>query len=135
MWKKDYLLEERSHHSLKNNILNILPVGIYFFKVNKEKNWAVCETGLKITTIKTPERLQWHHSGVFIVIFKRISNLSPMYMLLTLSKSITTRLLLRQHLFLIFFFFFFFFFCCCCWNQWIFDNLFKICYIKTNKIQ
>ena len=41
------------------------------FKVNNRNTRAKCEVCSKLT-IKTPERGQWHRSGVFIVNFEHI---------------------------------------------------------------
>ena len=53
------------------------------FKVNNRNTGARCEIRLKLT-IKTPERRR-RRSGVFIVNFKRISHLAPVFLLLTLN--------------------------------------------------
>ena len=61
------------------------PVGICIFKVNNRNTRTRCETCSKLT-IKTPERRHWRHSGVFIVNFEHISNLTLVLPLLTLSR-------------------------------------------------
>ena len=48
--------------------------------MNTEKRWETCEK----LTIKTPEWLQWRHSGDFIVKFEHISHLFVVFPLLTL---------------------------------------------------
>ena len=48
------------------------PVGICLLKVNIRNTRGRCEICSKLT-IKTPERRQWHRSGVFIVNFEHIS--------------------------------------------------------------
>ena len=40
------------------------PAGNYMFKVNNRSTRTRCEICSKLT-IKTPERRQWHRSGVF----------------------------------------------------------------------
>ena len=40
--------------------------------------------------MKTPERRQWHRSGVFIVNFEQISHLLQLFLLLSLSRKIPT---------------------------------------------
>ena len=52
------------------------------FKVNR-KTGKRCEICSKLT-LKTPERRQWRHSGVFIVDFEHISHLVPEFLFLTL---------------------------------------------------
>ena len=49
--------------------------GNYIFKVNKRNTRTRCEICSNLT-IKTPERHQWHCSGVFIVNFEHISYLA-----------------------------------------------------------
>ena len=51
----------------------ILP-SIYLLKVNNKNTRARSEICSKLT-IKTPDRLQWRRSGVFIVIFEHVSHL------------------------------------------------------------
>ena len=60
-------------------------VGNYVFKVNNRNTRIRCEICLKLI-IKTTERRQWCHSGVFIVNFEHISHLVLVFLLLTLSK-------------------------------------------------
>ena len=60
-------------------------VGIYLFKVSNRNTRTRCEIGSKLT-IKTPERRQWRHSGVFIVNFEHISHLALVLLLLTLRR-------------------------------------------------
>ena len=64
---------------------NSNPVGIYLFKVNNRNTRTKCEIYSKLT-IKTPERRQWRHSGVFIVNFEHISHLILVFLLLTLRR-------------------------------------------------
>ena len=54
--------------SLKLN--HSCPASIYLFKVDNGNIRTMCEICLKLT-VKTPERRQWCHSGVFIVDFNR----------------------------------------------------------------
>ena len=63
----------------------IFPAGICMFKVSNRNTRTRCEICSKLT-IKTPERLQWRHSDVFIVNFEHISDLALVFLLLTLSK-------------------------------------------------
>ena len=64
-----------------------VPAGIYLLKVNKRNTrtrWEICSE----LTIKTQERRQWRHSGVFIVNFEHISHLIQVFvnlLLLTLN--------------------------------------------------
>ena len=67
--------------------VNVL--GIYLFKVNNRNSRTRCEICSKLT-IKTPERRQWHLSGVVIVNFEHISHLLLVFLLLTLSRQIST---------------------------------------------
>ena len=62
-----------------------IPASIYMFKVNDRNTRARCEIRSKLT-IKTPERRQWRRSGIFAVNFERISDLTPVFLLLILSK-------------------------------------------------
>ena len=55
------------------------------FQVNNRNTRTRCEISSKLT-IKTPERRQWHRSGMFIVNFVHISHLVLVFLLLTLSK-------------------------------------------------
>ena len=68
-----------------------LPYPAEMLKVNNRNartKWEICSK-LTIKTPerrpKTPERRQWHHSGVFIVNFEHISHLALVFLLLTLS--------------------------------------------------
>ena len=65
----------------KGNIL----ADIYLLKVNNENTWTMHEMCSNLT-IKTPERRQWRHSGVFIVNFEKISWIVQVFPLLTLNK-------------------------------------------------
>ena len=59
------------------------------FKVNDRNTrtrWEICSE----LTIKTPERCQWRHSGVFIVNFEHISHLVLVFLSLTLNKQTLT---------------------------------------------
>ena len=53
--------QEKSHDILADN---------YMFKVNNRTTRTRCEISSKLT-IKTPERRQWRHSGVFIINFEQ----------------------------------------------------------------
>ena len=53
--------------------------------VNNRNNRTRCEICSKLT-IKTPQRRQWRHSGVFIVNFEHISHLVLVFPSLTLSR-------------------------------------------------
>ena len=55
-------------------LVNGYQANIYLFKVNKKNSRKWCEICAKVTT-KTPQRRQWHCSGVLIVNFEHISNL------------------------------------------------------------
>ena len=50
------------------------PANIYLIKVSNRNTRKRCEICSKLI-LKTPERRQWHHSGVFIVNFEHISHL------------------------------------------------------------
>ena len=63
------------------------PAGNYMFKVNNRNTRTRCQIYSKFT-IKTPERCQWHRSGVFIVNFEHISHLALVFLLLTLTISL-----------------------------------------------
>ena len=65
---------------------SIKPAVIYLLKVNNRNTRTRCEKYSKLT-IKTPERRQWHCSGIFIVNFKH--NLHPVlvFLLVTLKMS------------------------------------------------
>ena len=58
--------------------------GIYVPKVNNRNTRTRCEICSKLT-VKTPERRQWHRSGVFVVEFEHISHFVPVFLLLTLN--------------------------------------------------
>ena len=64
------------------NPLNL--AGIYMLKVNNKNFRTRCEICSKLT-IKTPERRQWHGSGVFIINFEHISHLVLLFLLLFLN--------------------------------------------------
>ena len=53
------------------------------FKVNNKDTRT---TPMAKLTIKTLERRQWHHNGVFIVNFEHILHLVLVFLLLTLSR-------------------------------------------------
>ena len=58
--------------------------GIYLFRFNNRntrRRYEICSE----LTIKTPERLQWCRSGVFIVNLEHILHLPPVFLLLTLN--------------------------------------------------
>ena len=66
------------------SISYLFPARIYLFKVgnrNTRRRYEICS---KLTK-KTPERSQWHHSGVFTVTFEHILHLVLMCVLLTLN--------------------------------------------------
>ena len=63
------------------------PADNYMFKVNNRNTRKRCQIYSKFT-IKTPERCQWHRSGVFIVNFEHISHLALVFLLLTLTISL-----------------------------------------------
>ena len=65
--------------------ITFCPVNIYLFKINNRNIRKKCEICLKLT-IKTPERLHWRRSCVFIVNFEHISHLFLVFLVLTLSK-------------------------------------------------
>ena len=65
------------------------PAGNYIFKVNNRNTRARCEIYSK-WTIKTQERCHWHRFGVFIVNFEHFSYLVLVFLLLTLSREMTT---------------------------------------------
>ena len=66
------------------SISYLFPARIYLFKVGNRNTRRKCEICSKLT-IKTPERSQWHHSGVFTVNFEHILHLVLMCVLLTLN--------------------------------------------------
>ena len=61
----------------------LYPAGIYLLKVNNRNTRTRKQICSKLT-IKTKERCQWHHSGVFNVNFELISLLVLALVLLTL---------------------------------------------------
>ena len=69
---------------LNEFIIRLYPVGIYLLKVNNRNIRTRCEIFSKLT-IKTPERRQWRHSGVFIVNFEHISHLVLVFLPSTLN--------------------------------------------------
>ena len=66
-------------------ILILLPAGIYLLKVNNRNTKTRCEICLKLL-IKTPERRQWHCSGVFTVNFEHISHSGLVCLLLIFNR-------------------------------------------------
>ena len=60
------------------------PANIYLLKFHNRNSRTRCEIYSKLT-IKTPERRHWRRTGVFIVNFEHISNLVPVFLLLTLN--------------------------------------------------
>ena len=70
-------------HDIKHLHTTFNPAGSYMFKDNNRNTRTRCEMCSKLT-IKTPERRQWHRSGVFIVNFEHISHLVLVFLLLTL---------------------------------------------------
>ena len=65
----------------KCNCYRWFTANIYLIKVNSRntrKRWKL--------TIKTPDRLHWCRSGVFIINFEHISHLFLVFLLLTLNK-------------------------------------------------
>ena len=67
-----------------------IPAGNYMFKVNYKNTRTRCEMCSKLA-IKTPERHQWHCSGVFIVNFELISHLVLVFLLLSLNENFSIR--------------------------------------------
>ena len=61
----------------------------YLFKANNRNTRTSCEIYLKLT-IKTPERSQWHRSGVFVVNFEHTSYPVLVPLLLTFSRQMPT---------------------------------------------
>ena len=62
----------------------------YLFKVNNRntKNTrATCEICLKLA-VRTPERRQWHRTGVFLVNFQQVSHIDLVFPSVTLINSI-----------------------------------------------
>ena len=62
----------------------LYPAGIYMLKFNNRNIRTRCEICSNLT-IKTPERRQWRHSGVFVVNFEHISHFVLVFLLLTLN--------------------------------------------------
>ena len=60
---------------------NAYLTSLYLFKVNN-KSTRKRRKIYSLFTIKTPERYQWRHTGVFIVKFEYISYLFPVFLLL-----------------------------------------------------
>ena len=63
----------------------MIPAGNYMFKVNNRNTRTRCEICSNLA-MKTPERRQWRHSGIFIVNFEHISYLILVFVLLTLGR-------------------------------------------------
>ena len=61
------------------------PASIYLLKVSNRSTRKRCDMCSKLK-IKTPERRQWCHSGVFIDSFEHILHHFQVFLLLTLSK-------------------------------------------------
>ena len=64
---------------------------LYPLKVNNRNIKTRCEICSK-SAIKTPERRQWHLSGVFIFNFEHNSHLAIVFLLLTLNMNLPTGL-------------------------------------------
>ena len=60
------------------------PTRIYLSEVDDRNTRTKREICSKLT-IKTPERRQWHRSGVFIVNFKHLSHFVLVFLLLALN--------------------------------------------------
>ena len=67
-----------------NNIQQHGSVDIYLLKVNNKNTRTGCEICSKLT-IKTPERRQWRHPGVFIVNLEHVSHHVIAFLLLDLN--------------------------------------------------
>ena len=67
----NYFFAKISRDIFVNDGRKNIPASKYMFEVNKISTRARCEICSK-STIKTPERRQWHCSGVFIVDFDHI---------------------------------------------------------------
>ena len=77
-------------HTLTTLFSSANPVGIYLLKVSVRSSRKRCKICSKLT-IKTPERRQWSHSGVFSVKFEHISHLAlVVFLLLTLNMYMPT---------------------------------------------
>ena len=77
---------------LNNFLLAVVPLRSRHLIV-KNNNWntrTMCENYSKLT-IKTPERIHWHHSDVFIVNIEQISLTVLILLLLTLNKYMPAR--------------------------------------------
>ena len=85
------------HHLASLGICLHLPsLSICLLKVNDRNIRTRCEICSKLT-IKTPERCQWHCSGVFIINFDHISHFVLVFLLLTL----TCNCWLGRHLYMV----------------------------------
>ena len=78
-----YSTGKYKHFIFHSNCIH--PANFYLLKVNNRNAETRCEICSKLTR-KTPERRQWHRSGVFIVNFERISHLVLVFPLLTLRR-------------------------------------------------
>ena len=67
------------------------PAGIYLLNVNNKKH---VQTWSKLTT--TPERRNWHLSGVFIINFQHISPLVLLFLLFTLYMQLLVGLVTKS---------------------------------------
>ena len=88
LWKvKHFAFEEDfiNHSEKSPSEIPDVPVGNYMFKVKNRNARTRCEISSKLT-IKTPERPQWHRSGVVIVNFEHISHPFLPFLILTLSR-------------------------------------------------
>ena len=74
--------QEKSHDILADN---------YMFKVNNRTTRTRCEISSKLT-IKTPERRQWRHSGVFIINFEQFLHHVLVFLSLNLNMQMPTGL-------------------------------------------
>ena len=70
--------------SYESSFWEVIPASNYMFKVNNRNTRTKCEMCTNLT-IKTPERLHWRRSVVF-VIFVHVSQLVLVFLLLTLSR-------------------------------------------------
>ena len=73
MFIKTVLEDSKKMKRIKIYVIKIAiyPTGIVLFNVNKSNTKTVFEICSK-RIIKTPERRQWHRSGVYIVYFEQI---------------------------------------------------------------
>ena len=62
--------------------------GNYMFKVNNRNTRTRCEICSKLT-MRIPEQRHWRPSAIFIVNFEHISHLVLVFLLLTLSRSMS----------------------------------------------